>query len=292
MTSTTHTLDVPGATLTYDVHGTLEGAADGGPRPLMMFGSPMDATGFVSLVGHFSDRPVITYDPRGTGRSTRHDGTGPLAPADHAADLRALVDAFGVGPVDVFATSGGAVNALAWVGSGGGGEQVRRLVAHEPPVASLLPDRAALTAAIEDTASTYERSGMGAGMAKFIMLVGLPGPLPDDFTMPDADPAQFGLPTEDDGSRGDPLLGQNLRAGISWEPDIEGLLHSGTEIVLARGKGSGEEMAARGASAVAQALGSEAVSFPSHHAGFMGGEYGMAGEPDAFAAALREALDT
>ena len=30
--------------------------------------------------------------------------------------------------------------------------------------------------------------------------------------------------------------------------------------------------------------------FPSHHAGFLGGEYGMPGKPEEFAAALRRAL--
>jgi hypothetical protein len=32
------------------------------------------------------------------------------------------------------------------------------------------------------------------------------------------------------------------------------------------------------------------VTFPSHHGGFLGGEYGWAGDPDAFAAKLRDVL--
>ena len=31
--------------------------------------------------------------------------------------------------------------------------------------------------------------------------------------------------------------------------------------------------------------------FPSHHGGFLGGEFGQRGDPDGFAAALRTALD-
>ncbi len=49
-------------------------------------------------------------------------------------------------------------------------------------------------------------------------------------------------------------------------------------------------MAHRGAEAVAERLGTTAVTFPSDHGGFLGGEYGQAGEPDAFAAKLREVL--
>src|SRR4051794_38339842 len=61
-TISTHTLDVPGAIVTYDVRGTL-----GTGTPLLIFGSPMGADGFATLAGHFRDRPVVTYDPRGVG---------------------------------------------------------------------------------------------------------------------------------------------------------------------------------------------------------------------------------
>ena len=46
-----------------------------------------------------------------------------------------------------------------------------------------------------------------------------------------------------------------------------------------------------GAYGVAQRLATEPAIFPSHHAGFLGGEYGWPGEPDAFAAKLRDILD-
>ncbi|WP_448628437.1 alpha/beta fold hydrolase [Geodermatophilus sp. URMC 64] len=279
----THTLDAPGATLTYDVRGTLD---DG--IPLLLIGSPMGAEGFGTLAGHFPDRTVVTYDPRGTGRSRRTDGSGEITPDHHAGDLRLIVEAIGGGPVDVFASSGGAVNALAWVAQHG--EQVRTLVAHEPPLARVLPDRDALTAAIEDMHRTYQRSGMGPAMAKFMVLAGHDGVLPDGYRYPPVDPAQFGLPAEDDGGRDDALLGQNLRTCTGYQPDVDALRTAGTRIVIARGAASGQTMAARGADAVAAALGSEPVVFPGGHGGFLGGEYGQHGEPDAFAQRLREVL--
>ncbi|WP_219419203.1 alpha/beta fold hydrolase [Pseudonocardia nigra] len=281
---TTRTLDAPAATITYDVRGTL-----GNGTPLLLIGSPMDAQGFTTLAGHFTDRPVVTYDPPGTGRSARTDGHGEITPDQHAGDLRRVVEAIGGGPVDVLASSGGAVNALAWVAEHG--EQVRTLVAHEPPLATVLPDRQALTSAIEDMHRTYQRDGMGPAMAKFIILVSHDGELPDGYQYPPVDPAQFGLPTEDDGSRNDPLLRQNLRGCTGYRPDLDALRAAGTRIVLARGEASGQTMAARGADAVAEAIGAELVRFPGDHAGFLGGEYGMQGEPDAFAQRLREVLD-
>jgi pimeloyl-ACP methyl ester carboxylesterase len=113
MQTQTHTLETPDVDLVYDVHGPSPTA--GGRPPLLMAGHPMDASGFDTLASYFSDRTVVTYDPRGIGRSIRKDGRDDRTPELHAADLHALITALGVGPVDVFASSGGAVNALALV---------------------------------------------------------------------------------------------------------------------------------------------------------------------------------
>jgi hypothetical protein len=43
--------------------------------------------------------------------------------------------------------------------------------------------------------------------------------------------------------------------------------------------------------ATAKLLGQQATVFPSHHGGFLGGEFGYAGQPEAFAGKLREVLD-
>jgi hypothetical protein len=169
-------------------------------------------------------------------------------------------------------------------------EQVRTLVAHEPPAAQVLPDREQALAAAIDIQKTYEREGTGPAMAKFIALTGLKGPIPDDFAeQPAPNPADFGLPTEDDGSRDDPLLG-NMIPGTRYEPDFDGLRSASTRIVMAAGAESEGELTYRAAVAVAERLGTEAVIFPSHHAGFLGGEFGMQGDPGAFAATLRQVL--
>jgi hypothetical protein len=100
----------------------------------------------------------------------------------------------------------------------------------------------------------------------------------------------YGLPTEDDGSRNDPLLGLALVGSIRYEPDLEALRTASTRIVMAAGAESEGTLANRGALAVAERLGAQPVIFPSNHGGFLGGEYGQMGEPDAFAAKLREVL--
>ena len=280
----TRTLAVPGATLAYDVRE----AASAEP-PLLLIGSPMGAAGFGTLAGHFADRTVVTYDPRGVERSVKDDPATTSAPEQHANDVHRIIEAVGGGPVDLFASSGGAVNALALVAAHPG--EVRTLVAHEPPLAAILPDREGALAASRAVADAYLRGGFGAGMARFIGVVGHQGV----FTMADAeapapDPAMFGLPTEDDGGRTDPLLFQNIVSSTHYEPDFDALRAASTRIVIAVGTESEGQLAFRGGVAAAERLGTQAVRFPGDHGGFLGGEYGQAGDPDAFAARLRDVL--
>src|SRR5881296_273631 len=142
---TTHMLETAEVNIAYDVHGPLPTA--GGRPPLFMIGQPMDASGFTTLASYFPDRTVVTYDPRGLGRSTRKDGRVDNDPEVQAADVHALIQKLG-GPVEMFASSGGAVTALALVAAHP--DDVTTLVAHEPPLVSLLPD-----------ARAAERAGAG-----------------------------------------------------------------------------------------------------------------------------------
>ena len=283
--ATTQTMDVPGATLTYDVRRNDESMEP----PLMLIGMPMGAQGFDTLCGYFADRTIVTYDPRGAERSTKADPSTPSTPDEHADDVHRIIQTVG-GPVDLFASSGGATTSLALVARHP--EDVRTLVAHEPPIATVLPDAENAKAAASAIHETYMRGGFNAGMAHFIAVVSHEGEFPDDFaTQPPPDPAMFGMPTDDDGSRNDVLMAQNMISGPHYEPDFDALRKASTRIVMALGTESQRIMAGRGAVAVAERLGTEPVIFPGGHNGFMGGEYGQQpGEPEAFAAKLREVL--
>jgi pimeloyl-ACP methyl ester carboxylesterase len=284
---TTHTLDVPGALLTYDVRRN-----DASKAPtLVLIGSPMGAGGFATLAGHFTDRTVVTYDPRGVERSKKADDTSKSTPDQHADDLHRLISKLGAAPIEMFASSGGAVNALALVARHP--EQVRTLVAHEPPAAQVLPDRELALAACADVHETYLRAGMGSAMAKFIALVSYEGPIGPDYAgRPAPVPAMFGLPTQDDGSRNDPLLMQNMISCTHFQFDFSALKAASTRIVIAAGAEGIGTLANRAAIAVAARLGKSPVTFPSNHGGFLGGEYGQQGDPDAFATTLRKVLIT
>jgi pimeloyl-ACP methyl ester carboxylesterase len=199
---TTRTLDVPGATLTYDVRRN-----DTSTEPILfLIGEPMGASGFGTLAGHLTDRTVMTYDPRGVEHSEKTDPTSPSTPDD----VHRLIQAIGGGPVDMFASSGGAVNAL-----------------------------------------------------------GLAAKHPQDIRT---------------------CATASAREWRTSSPSVATIRAAPTRVVICAGAESEGELTHRAALAVAEHLDTEAVISPSHHGGFLGGEYGYAGEPDAFAAKVREVL--
>ena len=284
----TRRVSVPGATVVYDVLGEL------GPdvTPLVLVGSPMDAVGFGTLASHFTDRVVITYDPRNTGRSSCEEPNDEVDAAQHADDLHALLQDLGTGPVDLFGSSGGALNALVLVARHP--DDVGLLVAHEPPLTQAVADRDAAAAVVDDMYATYQAEGNGPAMAKFIAFVMFRGAVPADYVdQPAPDPAAFGMPATDDGKRDDPLM-NNLRGGCNYVLDYDAVRAAPTRVVIGVGEESGGptegEFACRAGYGVAAALGSEVAVFPSGHGGFLGGEYGQTGKPNEFAAKLREVL--
>jgi pimeloyl-ACP methyl ester carboxylesterase len=286
--TTTHRLETDEAGIAYDVHGPLP-TADGRP-PLFMIGQPMDASGFGALASHFPDRTVVTYDPRGLGRSTREDGRVDNAPTVQAGDVHAVIGALGTGPVEMFASSGGAVTALALVTAYP--HDVTTLVAHEPPLIPVLPDAEAAERARAAVRDAYEAKGSHAGMAAFIAMTSWRGEFTDDyFAQPEPDPAVFGMPADDDGSRDDPLLSDRSWAVSSYRPDAGALAAAPTRVVIAVGEESLGTFTGRTSLATAELLGQRATVFPSHHGGFLGGESGYAGQPEAFARRLRDVLN-
>lgn len=284
-TTQSYTVDAPGAVLTYDIQRPDEA---GDVPPLFILGSPMGASGFAQLVALFDDRTVLSYDPRGMERSTCDPGQE-LTVHTHADDVHRVIEAAGLGPVDVFGSSGGAMISLPLVIDHP--DEVRTLVAHEPPLMALLEDRETLQAVAADIVGTYHREGYGPAMAKFIQLVMTTGPLPADYLdRPAPAPEQFGLPTEDDGSRDDLLLSGNL-AMPPYLPDAGALQRSGVRIVPAVGAEGEGEMARRGGEALARLLGVDPVVFPGGHGGFTRSDWSPDDDPAAFAAKLREVLD-
>jgi pimeloyl-ACP methyl ester carboxylesterase len=255
---TTHTVDVPGARLYYERRGK-------GPL-LLMIGSPMDSTGFARLADALADDyTVVTYDPRGIGNSSREDITQDVTPEQQADDVHGLLSVLGDESADVFGSSGGAVVGLALVTAHSG--QVRTLVAHEPPVVELLPDRAQVRAQIDDIYETYRTEGADKAMQKFMVHAGL-GNAPGQ----SADAPRW-EPSREVVARMRATTGQFLahliRPTTRYRPDIEALRTAPTRIVVAGGVQSKGQLANRAAVALAGQLRTTVVDFPGDHGGFL-----------------------
>jgi clorobiocin/coumermycin A biosynthesis protein CloN7/CouN7 len=256
--STTHILGVPGARLYYERRGN-------GPL-LLLIGSPMDSTGFTPLASALADRyTVVIYDPRGIGNSSREDTSVEVTPEQQADDVHRLLSALGAGPVDLFGSSGGAVVGLALVTAHP--DQVRTLVAHEPPVVELLADAAQVRAQIDDIYGTYRAEGAEKAMQKFMTHAGLGAGAAQEADTPRWEPspeqlARMRATTEH-------FLAHLLRPTTRYRLDIEALRAASTRIVVAGGATSKGQLANRTAVALADQLGTRVVDFPGDHGGFL-----------------------
>jgi len=242
----------------------------------MLIGHPMDSSGFAAMAPLLAgDHTVVTYDPRGFGRSTIDDRDQDAEPDLLADDVRRVLEAVGGGPARVFGSSGGAVTGLALVARHS--DHVQTLVAHEPPVALLLPDAEAARAGVNDMYNTYRNSGIGAAWQEFFAFSGLEMPPQgeaDDAASP---------PEEEMVATSERFFGHGLLPIALYEPDVAALRSAPTRVVVAGGTTSKGELAQRTAAALAERLGTPLVDFPGGHGGF-------ASDAEDFAAVLRRTL--
>lgn len=283
-TLTDAVLDVAGARIHFDVRGT-------GPL-VVLVGSPMGADGFAATAGLLApDHTVVTFDPRGTGRSPVDDADADSPVPVRAADLAALVEHLGQGPAILVGSSGGAVVSLALLQARP--ELVRAVVAHEPPLQQLLPDAAARRATTEEMVRRYREQGAGAAWALFLEAANLPAGPPGADAGDDGggDGGGTGLPGADgpvsdaDRERQDAderhFFLHEMRETVRWAPDLDAL--RGHRVAVGIGEDSDDQLCDLTSRALATRLGVTPERFPGGHVGFME-------HPAAFDARLRDVL--
>lgn len=262
-----HTLDVPGARLYYEVQGS-------GPA-LMLVGHPMGASGFASIAPLLAEvYTVVTYDPRGFARSSIDDPDQDAEPDLLADDVRCVLEAVGKAPAHVFGSSGGAVTGLALVARYPG--HVETLIAHEPPLALLLPQAEEARAGMHEIYDTYRDSGISAAWERFSSFTGMNIGRQDD----DANPQP---PSAEEVATSERFFGHGLLPIALYQPDFSALQATPARIMVAGGTASKGEFPQRTAVALAQRLGKPLIEFPGGHAGFVG-------ESKEFSAVLRGIL--
>jgi pimeloyl-ACP methyl ester carboxylesterase len=261
-------LRVPGSRLHYEVRGR-------GPL-LALVGSPMDAEPFQAVAELLAtDHTVLTTDPRGIRRSRldgpAHDAT-PEARADDVSRLLTHLDA---GPAAVIGSSGGAVTALALAQAHP--EQVRTVVAHEPPLDELLDDHEQRRVETQRIVATYlDGDVVGAWKAFFAQAeLGLADDVVEQMFGGERDPQTVA----DEHF----FFAHSMLPTTSWRPDLPRLRSVATRIVVGVGEDSAGQLCDRTARALATALDVEPVSFPRGHIGFVE-------DPGGVAARLRRVL--
>ena len=166
MTVTTHYLDVPGASIYYEVRGS-------GPL-LALIGAPMGSSGFAALADLMASQyTVLTYDPRGSEHSTVTNRTEITTPELLAGDVYRVLDSVSDEPAAIVGSSGGAVTGLALVTAHP--ERVSVLVAHEPPLVTLLSNAEEELAEVQEIYQTYLRAGSETAMRRFLLSIGVLG---------------------------------------------------------------------------------------------------------------------
>jgi clorobiocin biosynthesis protein CloN7 len=264
---TSHSLEVPGAQLYYEVQGS-------GPV-FMLVGHPMGVSGFAEIAPLLAgDFTVVTYDPRGFARSSIENPDQDAEPDLLADDARRVLDAVGGEPAYVFGSSGGAVTGLALVTRYPG--YVVTLVAHEPPLALLLPEAEQARAGMQAIYDTYRASGIAAAWQKFLAFTGMNMGPPDG----DATPQP---PSAETVAMSERFFGHGLLPITFYQPDLAALESGAARVVVGGGTTSRGQFAERTAIALAGRLGSSLVEFPGGHTGFIS-------DPEGFVGVLRRAL--
>jgi pimeloyl-ACP methyl ester carboxylesterase len=281
----TRTLKVPGANLYYEIRGS-------GPVLLLICGGVYDAAGYAGLAQQLAGRyTVVTYDRRGNSRSPLDGPQEQQSIEVHGDDAHRVLAAVGVTagePARVFGNSSGAMIGLELAARHP--EQVRTVVAHEPPIFELLPDRDHWRAVMRDVEDTFTAKGAEPAGEILNAALQMSGGGQEDDRAPGGGPAPQGEP-DPETMQMMARMGQNFVFFIGYEvppfarytPDIAALRASPVRVTMAVGEASRGEPPYRAAFAVAERLGTEPVVFPGDHGGF-------GSEALAFAAKLRDVL--
>jgi acetyltransferase/esterase len=270
MTATGNTFWVPGASLYYELRGT-------GPLLLLIAGGNGDAVSFRRVGDALADRyTVVAYDRRGFSRSALDAPVPRLRIKTDSDDAYRLLSQLSAEPGFVFGSSSGAIVAIDLLARHP--LQCRRVIAHEPPIATVLPDGAQWLEFFDAVYDTYRRFGANTAMQSFSARIGL-----RDIEQP---LRRAEMPQEKGNMahrNRDFWLQHELRQYPRFVVDVAALKAAMPRLVLAGGRDSQEYFPYGPNTVLASLIDSKVVDFP-------GGHVGYATHPSEFALRLAEVL--
>jgi pimeloyl-ACP methyl ester carboxylesterase len=268
-------LNVPGARLYYETRGS-------GPVLLLIVGGNGDASTYQRAADLLADRyTVITYERRGFSRSPLDGPVPEQRLATDGDDAHRLLSHVTDQPAHVFGSSSGAIVSLDLATRYP--NQIRTVIAHEPPLANLLPDADRWLALMDKVYDAYRESGVDAAMRTFTDAMGVVPPMANpDGRIPPPEVAE--------------MIARIKRNMVFWLenearqypryiPDVAALKAMSDRIVLAGGLDSQDHFPYRPNTALAEQLGLPIAMFA-------GGHIGYATHPAEFAARLHDVLSS
>ena len=257
-------LHVPGASLYYEIRGS-------GPLLLMIAGGGGGGAGnWNGFVNYLTDfYTVVTYDRRGALRSTLDAPVEDIPLETHGDDAHRLLAELSTEPAYVFGSSAGALVGLDLVARHP--EQIRMLIAHEPPAHYLLPDEEASQV---NPLDIYRREGGLAALRRYAPLSGM------NYENRESG-VEFPQESREGAANAEVFFKYTLLAVRRYRLDFTTLADVSTRIVIAGGSAGRESNPYRCAVAVAERLDTNVVEFPSNHVGYLT-------HPQAFAKRLRD----
>jgi len=265
-----------GDELVFDVRGQGE--------PLLLIpGGTGDASAYSLVAERLAPAyTVITFDPRGYGRSTWRDPQN-YEIGQQARDVVAVLAAAGYDAARIFGSSSGAVIGLEMAKSHP--QAVTGLIAHEPPVIRILTDAEQIQTGFAEVYLRGWTDGPERAFLQFLKFIQLP--VNDGQPLTDEDIAH--IREDPDSLKRLPNVSSFVRYEMlpvaNYKPDVQLIKENGVKVVLGVGELSLDKIYGRTAPLLAEQLDYPLVTFPGHHTSYA--------EPDvidAWVASLRAAL--
>lgn len=260
----TNRVHTEGADIAYDRQG-------GGPPLLLISGGGGDGARHDAITPLLTDAyTVISYDRRCNSRSSG-DTSRDMDMAQQARDAVAVIRAAGFERAYVFGNSCGASIGLELAARHP--EVIEKMIVHEPPVMSILPDAEYWQAYMSDLQHAYQEDGDTVAAMKTFhsAFVGFDGTLTARISAENTTPnSEF-------------FLSREFLPITYYRPDLERIRRNGVPMISAAGRASTGAFYARTAPIIAEETGCPYADFPGNHIAFIT-------DPEPFSARLRDLL--